>query len=53
MDDKKMTPFERGLLILCKGYWEERGCTLIGARVVTSGSDSPDSRADAAEDRPA
>lgn len=49
MDDKKMTPFERGLLILCEGYWEERGCTLVGARVVVSDSDSPDDRADDGE----
>lgn len=49
MDDKKMALFSKALLILCEGYCEEHGCTLVGARVVIADSDSPDSRADNAE----
>lgn len=45
MDDKEITPFAKGLLILGEGYWEERGHTLIGAKVVMSDSDPQDQTA--------
>lgn len=44
MDDKQMDLFAKAFLILCEGYCEEHGCTLIGAKVVMSDSDSPDNR---------
>lgn len=49
MDEKKIALFSKALLILCEGYCEEHGCKLIGARVVVTDPDAPESKEQAAK----
>lgn len=51
MDEKKIALFSKALLILCEGYCEEHGCTLVGARVVVEDPDSPDNNVDNTRDQ--